>query len=378
MGRKVYYDTDMLCHSLISGRGVYEATGAPERVPVGTTPESASGIPLRNIFSSEYFFIKRLPLRGAMPETIRTRILNPPDCSCILWPSDLIRLKEDSPAQTDIRAANTYDELCPPPPADSAEYGLLFPYRDYPPADPLDYLLSRVERSGGHGWQNAHVRSIAVHLTETLQALNRSRYCYFDLTPSRVLVDENDGVFLDYSPLAIPRWELESANAALREENLTLRPSEYPLEFAEPALVQGVCRQADERMQNYSLAAFLFWLLFGAYAYDGRLMEYYPDRDAMEHYTKFRQYHKKPVFVFDPDDPSNRLGAMDMESDQGAMRLWEAAPEKLKETFLAILREDNAVRSVPNRCLTPAGWLQLFASLGWQNSYSNSDEGDAM
>ena len=264
----------MLCHSLISGRGVYEAAGEPERQPIGAAPNSAFGIPLRNVFSGEYFFIKRITLRGAMPETLRIRILNPPDRSRILWPSDMIRLEEDSPAQTDMRAANVYDELQAAPPAESTDYGLLFPYLDYPPADPLDYVLSRVERSGGHGWQNAHVRSIAMSLAQTMQALNRSRYYYFDLTPGRVLVDGDDGVLFDYSPLAIPVWELGSANAALREENLTLRPSEYPMEFAEPALVQGVQKQADARMQNYSLAAFLFWLLFGAYAYDGRLMEY--------------------------------------------------------------------------------------------------------
>lgn len=374
MGRRVYFGTDLLCHSLISGMGVYETSGALERLPVGTAEDSALGVPLRNIFSGEFFFVKRLSLRGAMPETHRIRIQNPPDRSLILWPSDMILLAEDSPAQTDFRAANVYDELRLPPPEGSADYGLLFPYRDYPPAEPLDYLLSRVERSGGHGWQNAHVRSIAMHLAETLQGLNQSRYYFFDFTPSRMLVDENEGVFLDYSPLVIPRWELSSGNAALREENLTLRPSMYPLEFAEPALVEGVCRQADERMQNYSLAAFLFWLFFGAYAYDGRLLEHYPDRDAMEHYTKFRQYHKKPVFVFDPDDLSNRLGAADLESDQGAIQLWEAAPQRLKDTFLSVLREDNATRSSPtDRCLKPGQWLQLFASLGWQESFGEPE-----
>ena len=155
MGRRVYFDTDLLCHSLISGMGVYETSGAPERLPVGTAEDSALGVPLRNIFSGEFFFVKRLSLRGTMPETHRIRIQNPPDRSLILWPSDMILLAEDSPAQTDFRAANVYDELRLPPPEGSADYGLLFPYRDYPPAEPLDYLLSRVERSGGHGWQNA-------------------------------------------------------------------------------------------------------------------------------------------------------------------------------------------------------------------------------
>lgn len=367
MGRLSYYDTKMLCHSLIAGSGVYEAAGSAERLPVGVADENARFVPLRNIFSGEYYFVKWLSLHGALTESIRVRILNPPDRKLIVWPSDLIRVDEASPVQTNICAANIYDELSLSPSPEETSFGLLFPYREYPPADPLGAVLEQVELSGSRGWQNPRLRRIAVKLTETILELNRCGYYYFDFTPSRILVDINDGVFLDYSPLAIPRWELELSDAALREENLTMHPSEYPLEFAEPALVQGVCRQADERMQNYSLAAFLFWMLFGSYAYDGRLVEFYPERDAMEHYTKFRQYHKKPVFVFDPDDQSNRLGAMDIESDQGAMHLWAAAPEKLKKMFLSVLREDNATRASSSRCLTPESWLRLFSELGWHN-----------
>lgn len=137
----------------------------------------------------------------------------------------------------------------------------------------------------------------------------------------------------------------------------------YPVEFAEPAVVQGRQEYFDYRSQNYSMAAMFFYLMFGRHAYDGKLMDGYMDDTEREHYEKFRDYHKMPVFIFDPEDDSNALGTF--ADEQAILDLWTEVPEKLKYLFLRALRQENAERTGKDNTPLPEEWLNCFELLGW-------------
>ena len=109
---------------------------------------------------------------------------------------------------------------------------------------------------------------------------------------------------------------------------------------------------------------FLFFFLFlGQYAYDGRLLTGYADDTIQTHYVKFRDYHKMPVFIFDPTDTQNSLGAFFEE--QQVITTWNEIPENLKRLFIRTLRQQNAERTVFVNNPTPSTWLKCFKDLGW-------------
>ena len=84
-------------------------------------------------------------------------------------------------------------------------------------------------------------------------------------------------------------------------------------------------------------------LFFGQYCYDGRLLTGYVDDSIQKHYVKFRDYHKMPVFIFDPQDQQNALGAFDEERQ--VIELWEECPKILQELFIMTLSQSNAERN---------------------------------
>ena len=104
----------------------------------------------------------------------------------------------------------------------------------------------------------------------------------------------------------------------------------------------------------------LFYLLMGRHAYDGSLLAGYPDDDPYNHYVKFRDYHKMPVFIFDPEDRSNAIGTF--EEERGTVVLWEEAPEELRGWFLHALRRSGSKAA---ESPSPENWLALFRHLGW-------------
>ena len=134
------------------------------------------------------------------------------------------------------------------------------------------------------------------------------------------------------------------------------------MEFADPSVVCGQAPELSFRSQNFSLCALLFYLLMGRYAYDGSMLVGYPDNDSYNHYVKFRDYHKIPVFIFDPADRSNAIGTF--EEERRTITLWEEAPEELRGWFLhALCRPPSAAN--PAESPAPENWLALFRHLGW-------------
>ena len=201
---------------------------------------------------------------------------------------------------------------------------------------------------------------MAVEIARALESLNRSGYLYADIHLSRIYFSDVGSVYLDFSNLI---FSFQDSVGRAADTVCRVEQGEYPLEFADPALVRGLAPHVDLHSQNYSLCALFFYLFLGRYPYDGRLLTGYVDDTSQQHYVKFRDYHRMPVFIFDPEDTKNSLGAF--WEEQQVIELWEELPGKLQEMFIRTLRQENAERTGPVNNPTPSTWLRCFRELGW-------------
>ncbi len=345
-----------LFYSMMYGRGIYQWTGQMIQDPLGGDRGEGRVSPLlANINTGEEFFLKRVPEYSGM--RYRQRILTPPRNERILWPSDMVRLAEEQCRLCNLFAAQEYTSTPTPEMARDEAYALLFPYGGYPMMMDGTRRLAQI---GAPNWKNPAVRDMAVEIARALEGVNRSGYVYLDIHLSRMYFTEGHEVFLDFSNLIFSFQDIVGAGAA---NVCRVEPGGYPIEFADPAAVQEKIPFADLHSQNYSLCALLFYLFLGRYAYDGRLLDDCPDGDIRQHYVKFREYHKMPVFIFDPEDTSNSLGAF--WEEQQVIDLWQELPASLRELFLRTLRRENVNRVKPVNNPTPSTWLKCFQELGW-------------
>lgn len=359
MRSREYLREDELYYSAIYGGGVYGWDGQFITCPLEGGHRAAPSAPLlTNVLTGERYFAKSARCDAARNAFYHQRILNPPKTECILWPSDMICLSETQAEPFGISVDHVYTGDAPPFEGQKANRALLFSCRDYPRMVDGNVWLGRMERPN---WQNPALREMAVQIVQALEGLNRSGYLYGDIHLSRFLFREDGGMILDFSNLLFSFLDVESKDAA---SLCAPRPGEYPIEFAEPAYVEGTQAAMDFNSQNYSLCALLFYLFFERrYPYDGRLLTGRADSDPQQHYLKFRDYHKMPIFIFDEEDRQNELGAFDEE--QQIIDLWAQCPQALKELFLDTLCTKNARRQGGDGSPPPIVWLRYFQELGW-------------
>ena len=364
-----YLTPDDLIFSAVYGGGIYRWSG--ERAPDPLMGEEALSPLLTNLLTGETFFLRRLDCPGE--ETMASccrRILTPPGRKDILWPGDLVFLPMSCRDDCAVLALRQYTDTPLPAEDRPGELALLFPWGGYPPLTGGERKLRELREGPGLSWRQPAVRETAAAILRPLAALNRDGYAYEEIHPSRFLFREDGSVFLDYSPLlsAMPQallcGEAKASAAPGGGELCAPAEGDYPLEFAEPAFVRGLRRQLDFRSQNYSVTALLFYLFFGRYPYDGRLLsDYVDDGSRLKHYAKFREYHRMPVFLFDARDESNRLGAF--AEERAVLELWEDCPPRLKALFRNALGEGSALRRGGAEPPSPERWLAELRALEW-------------
>lgn len=358
MKAKRYYDYAEVYHSSVFGNGTYEWNDDVVQDPLcGDTGDGAISPLLTNVKTGELFFMKRFECGDKLFHCYKERIIAPPPSQYVLWPSDMLELNQSQRAACTLFLARDYSESPKPIIARDDSRAFLFPYGGYPFMMNAVRKLAQLDQIN---WKNPQIRQMAVSLAKALEDLNRSGYFYVDFHLSRLYFKADNTAFLDFSSLIFTFDDLRRMNV---EEICHLEPEEYPIEFADPAVVRRLIAHVDYHSQNYSLCALFFYLFVGRYAYDGRLLTGYADDSPQTHYTKFRDYHKVPVFIFDPEDPQNGLGIF--YEDQQVIELWEELPECLRELFVKTLRRENAEREVQVNNPTPSTWLKCFEELGW-------------
>lgn len=376
---------DDLAFSTVYGGGIYRWSGdlVPDPIMGG---DDLSPL-LTSILSGETYFLRRLdcPSEKAL-DLIRRRILTPPSRENILWPSDLVFLPESRRESCTVFAMRQYTDTPLQPDKRPGDWALLFPWGGYPPLIGGERRLQELREHSRFGWRESAVRETAAAILQALADLNRGGYAYEEIHPARFLFREDGSVFLDYSMLLspVPRgisdagiWNPHTAQGA--REYCAPADGEYPLEFAEPAFLREERKQRkylDFRSQNYSITAMLFYLFFGRYPYDGRLLsDYVDDGTPRKHYIKFRDYHRMPVFLFDPNDDTNHLGAFTEE--QKVLELWENCPERLRTIFQSALCEASALRESSMEPPSPKRWLAELKAVEWIKTTKTGTEGIA-
>ena len=347
--------------------------------------EHGKSILLRNRQTGEMFFVRRTDVPQKYRLAYFHRVLEAPRMNGILWPVDIVTLPEPVlqkctlfvdrqyvpferpriPSHTSDKPLNSCALAFPLPPFPSMSAPQLLRALEQEP-----FSLRPAPLVDIRGWKNPNIRLFAVHLTRVLMLLNENGYLYneFDLARIRMHRDfsiygicppEKAALFLDYSNFSCSFGGRLSGDDAF----LNKPRGNYPLTFGDCAVLNRIIKKLDIQSQNYSLCAFLFWLFFRRHPYDGALVSGYPDDSPWNHEIKFRACHRAPVFIFDPDDTSNRIGAFD--DDQETLTLWNASPQELREPFIRTLSEANALRKTPPDNPGPEDWLKLFRKLQW-------------
>ena len=358
MKAKRYYSQTDLYHSAVFGSGIYEWNGQLVQDPLcGDKGEGHLSPLLTNIITGEQFFMKRFHCGSKLRESYIQRILTPPINRHVLWPSDMIELTREQQASCSLFVAQEYTPT-PTPDGDRAgASALLFPYGGYPR---VVNGIRKLAQLDSPNWTVREVRQMAVEIARALESVNKSGYFYTDMHLSRIYFHDDGTVYLDFSNLIFSFRDAAGWDAG---QVCAVEDAEYPIEFADPAVVRELVPNVDFHSQNFSLCALFFYLFVGQYPYDGRLLTGYADDTVQTHYMKFRDYHKMPVFIFDPKDDQNALGAF--YEEQQVIDLWEGLPQGLKELFIRTLRQENAERTVPVNNPTPSMWLKCFREAGW-------------
>ena len=122
--------------------------------------------------------------------------------------------------------------------------------------------------------------------------------------------------------------------------------------FMAPEVVR---REAIPSMRTdlYSMAVLFFYVLFNWHPLDGKREA---DADVLDAATEARLYGTRPLFLFDPSDPSN--GPVPGLHDWVAWR-WRAMPRALRELFGRVF----AAGLGPEQRVVETEWLRAFARL---------------
>lgn len=352
-----YIKSENLCYSGVYGNGVYKYN---DKKLIKDPLVGGSGVsPLfANINTGELYFAKRFKLGNGVRdkrihEILQKRILHPADRSSILWPSDFIVIPKEIDNKCNLFVMQDYNEM--PAVTDWNKYNMamLFLYDGYPLMINAFTKLNEIKYKN---WKNPDIRNMAYQILKAFDTVNKSGYIYGDIHLSRIFFKVDGSAFLNYSNLLYSFEDFCSKDFALY---FSLKPGEYPFEFANPGLVDKKINIIDFNSQNYSLCALIFYLFFGRYCYDGKALIDLPDNTRQEHYAKFQHYHKMP-FIF---DKNNCLNAVDVV-DEKCADLWNDCPEMLKNMFTQVLSQNmNRMEDVINP--SPFTWLKCLNELGW-------------
>ncbi len=123
--------------------------------------------------------------------------------------------------------------------------------------------------------------------------------------------------------------------------------------FMAPEIVRGEKRPSRET-DRYSLAVLLFYLFMVNHPLEGKQEA---SIKCMDMAARIKLYGTNPIFIFDPDDKTNRpvKGIHD-----NANIYWPLYPEKLRQMFI---KSFTIGLTQPNKRVTEPEWMSLFANM---------------
>ncbi|MEN6443896.1 MAG: protein kinase [Methanoregula sp.] len=215
------------------------------------------------------------------------------------------------------------------------------------------YLMERIDTGRfaelGEVW--AHLKpvpnfsalcAISYELANSYRALHLSGHCYRDISAGNLMFDPKTGHVLI----------CDNDNVGINRQS---RCQVWgTMEYMAPEII---CNQTDPSSETdlHSLAVLLFYVWIWHHPLHG-MMEY--RFHCWDIPAKKKVYGEAPVFVFDPDNPANRLPD-DPDYDTARER-WALCPQKLKTMFTRAFT-DGLIQ--PGRRVTEGEWQNLFLEL---------------
>jgi DNA-binding helix-hairpin-helix protein with protein kinase domain len=178
----------------------------------------------------------------------------------------------------------------------------------------------------------------ALNITAGFRALHNKGYSYQDLNDGNFFINPQNGGVLICDNDNVSEYGKNYSGVAGKARYMA---PEIVAQNAEP----------DIHTDRFSLALVLFLLWTNSHPLEGKAA-CPPCMDAA-HEKKI--YGENPVFIFDPDDSSNRP-VRDIHT--GAISCWPLLPAYLREEFIKAFSKD--VLRDPNKRIIEQEWLRLF------------------
>lgn len=123
--------------------------------------------------------------------------------------------------------------------------------------------------------------------------------------------------------------------------------------FMAPEIVMGQAKPS-RNTDLYSLAVLLFYMFMMGHPLEGKLEA---EIKCMDIHAMNKLYGKNPIFIYDPNDKSNRpvKGYQD-----NVIIYWELYPQVIRDLFI---KSFTVGLTAPNKRVTEKEWLEAFANL---------------
>ena len=219
--------------------------------------------------------------------------------------------------------------------AKTGMFGYIMPLRPKNYKSIVDLMKRRAEPSF------YHLCRAAYNLTRGYQKLHSAGFCYRDISFGNMFFDPDTGDVL------ICDNDNVAANGA-DDSSVYGTPR-----FMAPEIVVGKAKPS-RNTDLFSLAVLLFYIFMVGHPLEGKKEA---DIKCMDIHAMNRLYGTNPVFIFDPNDKTNRPvpGYQDNPRE-----FWEVYPKVLKDLFIKSFTEGL---TKPNKRVTENQWLEAFANL---------------
>ena len=181
----------------------------------------------------------------------------------------------------------------------------------------------------------------AYNLTNGYQKLHTMGYSYRDISFGNMFFDPDTGDVL------ICDNDNVSANGI---DNSSVYGTPR---FMAPEIVMGQAKPS-RNTDLYSLAVLLFYMFMMGHPLEGKLEA---EIKCMDIHAMNKLYGKNPIFIYDPNDKSNRpvKGYQD-----NVIIYWELYPQVIRDLFI---KSFTVGLTAPNKRVTEKEWLEAFSNL---------------
>jgi serine/threonine protein kinase len=177
----------------------------------------------------------------------------------------------------------------------------------------------------------------ALHITAGFRELQRKGYSYQDLNDGNFFINLKNGDVLICDNDNVSEYGKNSGIAGKAR-------------YMAPEIVLGKAKPGMHT-DRFSLAVMLFLLWTNNHPLEGKAA--YPQNFVAKQEKKI--YGENPVFIFDPDDNSNRP-VQGMHA--GAISRWPFLPKYLQDEFIKAFSKE--VLHEPGKRIIPQEWLRIF------------------